>query len=206
MWLKHMELYHKNLILFCPRLRNREAESTKEVHLFLMSMFSFLFLIAGYIPGNTWKKRLNSWQNLKQDPACQKQAFGVTATTRCIDNLFELMPGWASRVCWALCCSDCFIFPFPELFLHCTAKTEGSTLGLIVNRVKQDIEVRPLNPHWASSEWHTWLVELNGGRADRIIRSVDTVRWWKPPAHIGVKLGNTPRTGHANHQLLSTHK
>lgn len=88
----------------------------------------------------------------------------LTATTWDVCPLSELMPAWVSRVCSALYCSDCFIFPFPELFLRRAVKTEESILGLIVNRVKQDIEVRPLNPQWASSEWHTWLVELNGGR------------------------------------------
>lgn len=74
------------------------------------------------------------------------------------------MPRWLCKVCSALYCPDCFIFPFPGLFLHCTVQTEGSMLGLIANRVKQDIDAQPLNPHWASSEWHTWLLELNGGR------------------------------------------
>lgn len=85
------------------------------------------------------------------------------ATRWCVCPLFEPMPSWVSWVCSALYCCDCFIFPLPELFLHHTVKTEGSAPGLIVNRVKQDTEVRPLNPHWASSEWHTWLVEPNGG-------------------------------------------
>lgn len=91
-------------------------------------------------------------------------------------RLFELMPRWVSRVCSALCCSDCFMFPFPELFLHCTVKIKGSKLGLIVNKVKQDIEVWPLNPHWASSEWHTWLGEVNGGGGGGVTHSVGTAQ------------------------------
>lgn len=59
----------------------------------------------------------------------------------CCCRWVELMPTSVSRICSALCYSDCFMFPFPELFLHFTVKTEGSKLGLIVNRVKQDIEV-----------------------------------------------------------------
>lgn len=69
------------------------------------------------------------------------------------------MPRWERRINPTLYYSDCFIFPLPEPFLNCTLKTEESTLGLIVNRVKQDIDGWPLNPHWASSEEHTWLME-----------------------------------------------
>lgn len=61
-------------------------------------------------------------------------------------GMFELMPRWVSKGCSALYCSDCFIFPFPERFLHCTVKTEGSKPGLIVNRVKRDIESPTLEP------------------------------------------------------------
>lgn len=123
-------------------------------------------------------------KTFKQDLTCQKHGFwslkkSYSNNMVCCSRSLELMPRWVSRVCSALYCSDCFMFPFPEPFLHCTVKTGGSILGLIVNRVKQDIEVWPLNPHWASSEWYTWLVELNGGRG---IQSITVLTQWSKAA------------------------
>lgn len=144
---------------------------SRTAHFFLMSMFSFLFLISNHWLCFWLQKHPTDtsefiWR-LKTRTDVSKTGFwsnNLTATTWHVCHLSELMPAWVSRVCSALYCSDCFIFPFPELFLRRAVKTEGSILGLIVNRVKQDIEVRPLNPQWASSEWHTWLAELNSGR------------------------------------------